>query len=210
MDISRRHFNKFEQGMTLLEILVAIGIFILAIAAIYVFINQGFRFQNFSLDQTAAIQEARRGVETLVRQIRETQISGIGTYPIVEADAQELIFYSDIDKDTDVERVRYWLDGTDFKKGTIEPRFGPIEYVESDEVVVTLSQYVQNGADPVFYYYNRDWPADTVNNPLSVPAVVTDVRLVQVRLIINVNPAQAPSDFTLESNVQIRNLKDNL
>jgi prepilin-type N-terminal cleavage/methylation domain-containing protein len=202
--------TKKQSGVTLLEILVALSIFIIASSAVVVFIRQGFQVQNFSLEQTIAISEAKRGVETMVREIRETQIADTGAYPITEADDQQYIFYSDIDKDNAVERVRYFLDGTDFKKGTIEPQTNPVQYVEADEVVVTLSQYVRNGTDPIFTYYNGDWPTDSINNPLSTPAAVADVRLVSMSLSINVRPSSAPSDFVLKSDVHIRNLKDNL
>jgi len=119
--------------------IVALGIFIMVIGTVMYFVNQGFQVQNFSLEQTIAIQEARRGVSSMVREIREIQIADTGAYPIVSADDHEFIFFSDMDKDEAVERVRYFLDGSDFKKGVIEPRTNPTQYVLGDEVVNTLS-----------------------------------------------------------------------
>lgn len=193
-----------------MEIMVAIGIFTMVSGTVYFFMVQGFQVQNFSLEQSISIQEAHRGVSTMVKEIREMQIADDGAYPIVSAEDSELIFYSDMDKDSDVERVRYFLDGTEFKRGVIEPRSNPIEYVAGDEVVNILSQYVRNSATPVFIYYNGDWPADVVNNPLTTPAPVADIRFINVNLRVNVRENVAPSDFMLMSNIQIRNLKDNL
>lgn len=198
-----------NKGLTLLEVIVALGIFIMVSGTVYYFMLQGFEVQNFSLEQTIAIQEANRGVSTMVKEIREMQISDDGAYPIASAEDYELIFYSDMDKDNAVERVRYFLDGSDFKKGVIEPRSNPIEYVVGDEIVHTLSQYVRNTV-PVFVYYNGDWPIDVINNPLITPAAVADIRFINVNLRVNVRESVAPSDFLLQSNVQIRNLKDNL
>lgn len=199
-----------NSGLSLLEVLVAMAIFIAATVSVLTFINQGFFIQNFSLEQTIAIQEAKRGVDVMVREIREAQPADTGAYPIVEADDQQLIFYGDFDKDSAVERVRYFLDGSEFKKGVIEPRTSPIEYVEADEQVTILSRYVRNETDPVFVYYNGDWPGDTISNPLTTPAGISDVRYINVRLNINVRPTVAPSDFLLLTDIQLRNLKDNL
>jgi len=198
------------QGMTLLEIIVALGIFIMVTGTVMFFVNQGFQVQNFSLEQTIAIQEAQRGVSTMVREIREIQIADDGAYPIVLAQDSEFIFFSDMDKDDAVERVRYFLDGSIFKKGVIEPRTNPTQYVLGDEVINILSQYVRNSTTPIFIYYNRDWPSDEVNNPLAAPASVADIRFININLRVNVRESVAPSDFLLKTDVQIRNLKDNL
>lgn len=199
-----------QRGLSLLEIIIAVSIFVIATGAVMGFVIQGARVQDIAFGQNIAISEARRGVETMVREIREIQTADNGAYPLVTADDFELIFYGDIDKDSSVERVRYFLDGTDFKKGTIEPRSNPVAYYASDEVIVTLSRYVRNEALPVFTYYNGDWPGDVINNPIPTPADVTEPRFVNVFLRINVKPNTAPTDFDLTSDVQMRSLKDNL
>lgn len=199
-----------RRGVTILEVIMATAIFVIGVGVLYYFITQGVRVESFSLDQSSAIAEARRGIETMSREIREIQIADNGAYPVIEADNQQFIFYGDIDKDDSVERVRYFLDGTDFNKGTIEPRTNPTVYLEADEQVVTLSRYVRNDTLPIFTYYNGSWPGDEVNNPLATPADVTDVRYVNIFLRINVKPSIAPSDFDLSTDVAIRNLKDNL
>ncbi len=202
--------KKQNQGVTLIEVIVSVGIFAFASAIVFNFVVGGFRLQNFALDQSTAMSEARRGVEIMVREIRESQIADNGAYTIVTAEPQEFTFYSDTDKDTSVERVRYFLDGTEFKKGVIEPRTNPVSYLQQDEVVTVLTRYVRNGSVPIFTYYNGDWPGDSVNNPLSSPVDITEVRFLHVAMTINVRPNVAPTDFNLETDIQIRNLKDNL
>ncbi len=200
-----------NKGLTLIEILMGISIFVLAISALYFFMSQGFKVQEFSLQESIAISEARRSVETMVKEIRETQIADNGSYPIEKADKFEFIFYADIDKDNSVERVRYFLDGSEFKKGVIEPRVNPIGYFSSDEIINTLSRYVTNlSTEPMFEYYNGDWPTDTTNNPLTYPARETDVKFIKINLKINPKPSLIKNDFNLSSYVQVRNLKDNL
>ncbi len=200
-----------NQGLTLIETLIGIAIFVTAVGVVYMFVSQGFKVQNFSLQGSQAIAEARRGLDTMVKEIRETQIADNGAYPIERADKFEFIFYADIDKDDSVERIRYFLDGTDFKKGVIQPRINPVGYFSSDEVISIISRYVRNTAsEPLFTYYNSNWPADTVNNPLPYPAKETDVRFIKINLKVNVQPEMAPDNFEILTYVHIRNLKDNL
>ena len=205
------HFNTdFKQGFSLLEVIMAIFVFSLIIVALSLFILKSYRANYFIFEQIAAIEEARKGIETMVKEIREAREGEDGSYPIIQAGDSQFIFYSDINKDASVERVRYFLDGTTLKKGVVEPSGDPLQYVLSNEVVTALSAYIRNDAFPVFTYYNGDWPGDTVNNPLPTLTRLTDTKLMHVYLKVNVDPNRPPNDFELESDSQVRNLKTNL
>ncbi|HRY63085.1 MAG TPA: hypothetical protein P5267_00545, partial [Patescibacteria group bacterium] len=163
------------------------------------------------LEQSTSINEAQRGVETMVKEIREAMPADTGAYPIEKADKFELIFFCDYDRDVSVERVRYYLDGSDFIKGVTEASGSPLQYLPQNETTVILSRYVRNTPEePVFTYYNGDYPGDIENNPLTAPADPATLKLIHVRLHINAIPEKAPKSFILESDVQVRNLKDNL
>jgi len=187
-----------------------IAIFALAMSLLISFVIYIYRAYGYNFEQIAAINEARKGIETMVKEIREARYGEDGSYPLKEAGNLQLIFYSDIDKDTNIERVRYFLDGINFKKGVVEPSGDPPQYILSGEVVDTLSAYVRNSATPIFTYYNGDWPIDIINNPLPTLTRLTETKLMHVYLKINVDPNRPPDNFELESDVQIRNLKTNL
>lgn len=175
------------------------------------FIIQGYRDYHYNLEQMEAINEARHGVETAVREIREAKIGDDGSYPLELADSNQLIFYSDINADGKTERIRYFLDSHTLKKGVIEPSGSPISYPTSQEQIEIVSKYINNPiGTPIFTYYNGDWPQDTTNNPLPTATRLTETKLIHFHLIININPDRAPNNFNLESDVQIRNLKTNL
>src|SRR3990167_3437860 len=89
-----------------------------------------------------------------------------GSYPLEIAGDWEIIFYSDIDYDGNAERVRYFLADSTLTKGIIEPTGFPITSPAGNEFVKIISENVRNGIEPVFYYYNSNWPLDKVNNPL--------------------------------------------
>jgi len=201
-----------ERGFSLIETIVLIFVFAIVMAALNTFIIRTYRLYNYNFQQVAAINEARRGIETMVKEIRKARHGDDGAYPISQAGDFNFIFYGDVDGiASTTERVRYFLDGKNFKKGVIKPTGDPPQYVLSGETITILSAYVQNGtSSPVFKYYNGDWPGDTINNPLPTLTRLTDTKLMHVYLKINFDPARPPDDFILESDTQIRNLKTNL
>lgn len=88
---------------------MAVAVFALALGAVMTFISLAYKSQGYTWQQAIAINEARRGVETMVREIREAKTGEDGSYAIEKAEDKEFIFYSDIDKNGDIERVRYFL-----------------------------------------------------------------------------------------------------
>ncbi len=191
------------KGFTLLEVIIAIFIFILAMAGIFEATFYLYRANSYVIQQSSAIGQARKGIETMVKEIREARNGDDGSYIIEEAQDFEFIFYSDINGDGKTERVRYFLDGTDLKKGVIEPEGWPVRYPQNKEVITTISSYVRN-QPPIFRYYDGN------GNELPAPSRLTDTKTMEVNLVINVDPNRTPQDFNLRSKVNIRNLKTNL
>jgi len=107
-------------GFTLIETIVTIFIFTLAMGAMTGFIVMAYRTQSYTWQQSIAIDDARRGIETMVKEIRMAGEGEDGSYPIKFAGDKEFIFYSDIDRDGRVERVRYFLAQTNSKTFTQE------------------------------------------------------------------------------------------
>jgi len=207
---TKKHFPCDNHGVSLLEVIIYIALFCIVTLIIARFVTQGFKVYTFGQEQNDAIRFAQTGIKTMVKEIREARHGDDGAYPLELANDQELIFYSDIDQDDKTERVRYFLDGTNLKKSVINPsETYPINYSGS-ETIITLSEYVRNNIDPIFYYYNGGWPADTTDNPLPAPARLIETKLMTVYLKINIFSNRSPDDFELESSTQIRNLKTNL
>ncbi len=97
------------KSFTLVETLVTILIFGLIIGVVFASMTGIYKTRTYAWQQSVAIDEAQRGIRTMVREIREARPGDDGSYPIKEAGDKEFIFYSDIDKDGDIERVRYFL-----------------------------------------------------------------------------------------------------
>lgn len=98
-----------KRGFTIIETLVAIAVFILAMGAVSLFIIMAYRSQTYIWQQSRAVDEARKGVETMVKELREAREGDDGSYPLEKSEDKEIIFYSDIDQDEQTERVRYFL-----------------------------------------------------------------------------------------------------
>jgi len=199
-----------NHGLTLIEVLIALvitGMLGAALLGLQFIISQN---QIVAWQSYISVDEANSNVTSLVREVRTAKEGDNGAYPLASADDQEIIFYSDYDFDGGTERIRYFLNGTQFSKGVIEPTGQPATYPTGSEIVKLLSGNVRNGADPAFYYYNGDWPADTLNNPLATPANLSEIKLVRVLLKLNTDPDDPSNDYILESYSQVRVLKENL
>lgn len=197
--------TKKVTGFTIIETIVVIAITALVFAAVSWAIISFYRANGYIINQSYAVNSARKGVETMVREIREATYSDTGAYPIVSATGTEFIFYSDIDRDKNIEKIRYTLSGSDFERGEIEAVGNPPVYSEADEITGVLSEYVRNSeSQPAFTYF------DSAGNEIADLSDVSEISLVKINLIVNVIEGRAPDEFTLRSTAQIRNLKTNL
>jgi len=323
------------KSFTFIETLIVVVVFAIIIVLVFGLIAHLYKTHGYTWQQSVAIDEARQGIKTMVKEIREARMGDDGSYPIEKAGDKEFVFYSDIDRDGATERVRYFLgtedsgsqiqecftlsdggscsvsftdflegdlqsaqlkvsvegdfaqfqeyaeiyadgqylgrvcqrgcsdcagvwqgtttfDVTDqaadgfiqftvdasslvndlwhcdwqqqdhamkvrfefsweqelpgmehqFKKGVINPTASPVEYPQDQEEISVLSSYVRN-VPPIFEYFDKDG-----NKIEEYPARLADTKMMKVYLVVNVNPERAPSDFELESYVQIRNLKE--
>lgn len=98
-----------KNGFTIIETIVTIFVFTLMWIALMQSIRMIYRIQGYAFQQSLAINEARKGVEAMAREIRSARMSDNGAYPIEKAEDKQFIFYSDVDNDGKTERVRYYL-----------------------------------------------------------------------------------------------------
>lgn len=193
-----------KNGFTLLEILVAMGIFLLILAGVTSFLQTIFKSQYVISTQVTNQKEARRTIEYFVKEVRNASISSIGAYPVAQASSTSFTFYSDIDFDTYREKVRYFVDGTEFKKGVIKPTGTPLAYNPATEVVSVLAHDLIAGQSP-FVYYDKNYTG--TSDPMIEPVNIAQIRVVKVTITIDQRPNISPEPLTVSSQVEIRNLK---
>ncbi|MBI3963496.1 MAG: prepilin-type N-terminal cleavage/methylation domain-containing protein [Candidatus Kerfeldbacteria bacterium] len=205
--MSSAHLSMHRSGLTLIEILVGIFILMLVGGAVWAFQTDVFSLQS-TLTQDLGIQgEARKVFATASAQIRSAAPSSTGAYALAQATAASLTFYSNIDGDAPIERVRYFLDGTTLKKGILKPTGAPLAYDPTDEVVTDVLHDMRNGATPVFTYYDATY--DGTTDPLTEPVDIPSVRLIKIVAMIDHDPSRPPDARTIATQVMMRNMKDN-
>jgi len=198
-----------NRGFTLIEILVAMGIFILLIGTITAILSYSFKSRNVIWEQLSTQNEGRKVVQDFTNELRTAAQSSIGAYAIEAAATSSITFYSNIDTDSWRERVRYFLSGTIFKKGVLKPSGSPLSYNPANEVVTEVVHDIANATTSVFTYYGESYNGVTNTSSLSYPIDVTKIRVVGIKLRMEENPNLSPAPFIVEGKAEVRNLKTN-
>lgn len=193
---------KNKKGFSIMEIMVSITLLVIISFLSYSFFTSGTKALRFESEQSDAIREARRAMNIIEKDIRMISSSALGSYPIESANPQELIVYSDIIEETGyvTEKIHFFVDGPNLKKTVTQ--FNQITRTyDLSPATTTVANYLNNELEPIFKYYDND--GASTNH-------INDIRRIGFSLKINVTPNIQPNDYYVESDVTLRNLKDNL
>lgn len=205
------YYNTYQKhlGFTLLEVIIAVFLFSGIVALVAGFAVFYFRNYSFTYEEQQVVGESQAALTQIIRDIRRIRVGEDGAWPIVAADDNSFIFYSDINGDSKTDRIRYFRDGTNLQRGIIIPTSFPPSYPIAQETITTLISSLEATSTPLFRYYDGNWPASTTNNPLPANLRILNTRLVTVYMRINPTPNFAASAFDLSSSVTIRSMKTN-
>lgn len=203
--------NKFNTGFTLIELMVAVAIFgflaigvISLVSTVLVGSDEGGR-------DLASIDSARRVTFEFTSGLRSASYSVTGGYPLQAAEAQNLIFYTDFDQDSDIEQVRYFVSGNSLTRGVTEPTGNPGLYDPTNEKTFLVVKGLVDGSKPIFSYFNDDYEGKGLGEPLAFPVNIADVKY--IRMSLNLKKSQKSSSigtYEVAAGAAIRNLKTNL
>ena len=194
--------DSHKRGFTLAETLVVIAIVSVVGLALSTMITYFYKSNAFLLEQTAANDSAQRGLTRAFESLREASYGEDGSYPILQAATSSITFYSDIDTDTPVEKVRLYLSNGTFYRGVTNAAGNPPTYTGQAETVSTIATNVKNApATPLFRYI------DSAGTELSGVVNLSDIAAVRIHLEVDLNPARAPNILILEQTATIRNLR---
>lgn len=195
---------QYRRGLAFAEMLVVLALFTVLSLVIANAIASFYRYNAYTVAQSYQVEYARRGVDLLVRDLREMTFAENGAFPLVSMGTSSIEFYSDIDRDESVELVAYELAGSTLTKDVYNATGTPPAYDGTADETFIISEYVQNGAQQIFTFYNED---GIEIPPTSLPI---DVRHIDVSLIVNIDPVRDPGEFMLRSSAALRNLKEDL
>ncbi len=204
--------HRSLKGLSLVEMLVAMFIMSAGMVGFTMLLTSSWKSNKFVIETGVTAIQVNRALGEVTTNLRKVRQADNGDYPIESGDDFDLTVYVDIDGDGVTERVHYWLDDVNdqLKRGVTDPTAGtPPTYAAGDTTVTTMANYIVNeSTQPLFYYYNENYPGDNVNNPLATPVDIQSVRLVRVLLRMNIDPIRAPNNINVESFVDLRNLEN--
>lgn len=201
--------NSCDQGFTLVEVLVAIGIFSIITVGATSLLLWAMHGRDVVFEQLSTQNEGRKAVQDFSNEVRRATASSIGAYPLQTAEEQQIIFYSNIDDDTWRERVRYFVSDRTLKKGILKPSGNPLVYNTANETITEVAHEVANGVLPIFSYYGENYDGVSNTSTLPSPINVNLVRIIGMKLYLDVKPNVSPEPLINEGKAEIRYFKAN-
>lgn len=193
----------------MVETVIVMGIFLLIILALTTFQKNIFQFNKFASDSLTTIQDGRVILRTMVRELRSMSQASNGSYPILQVGTSTITFFDDTNTDGLKEQIRYFTTGTNLKKGVIVPSGNPLTYNPAAETISTLAYNVKNATTTaLFEYYDANYAG--TSSPLTLPTTITNIHMIKINLMLDVDPNRSPLPRMYTSQVSLRNLKENL
>ncbi|MEI8248914.1 MAG: type II secretion system protein [Candidatus Taylorbacteria bacterium] len=204
-----KSYARNKRGMTLVEVITAVGIFVLIIGAVFTFETNIFSYNTSVTSSYQVAQDSQRILKTMLTELRESAPSATGAYALDTVGSTTLSFYSDVNNDGLTEQITYSLIGNTLYRASISPSGTPYTYPSANQSTTTLLTNVRNGTTtPVFEYFDTNYTG--TSSPLTQPVTATSVRLIRITVILDTDPTKSPVPITYTTEVNLRNLKSNL
>ncbi|KKW23511.1 MAG: hypothetical protein UY65_C0001G0003 [Parcubacteria group bacterium GW2011_GWA2_51_12] len=199
---------KQIRGFTIIEVTVTIAIFATIAYGLLALVSNMLSFSSGQSNVLVGIDQARKVAFGITSELRTASIGANGGYSIAQADSQQLIFYSNIDTTSDIEKVRYFVQNNKLNKGVTKPA-GSTYNPPSEQTSVAVTD-LANGSNPVFYYYDGT-PDGTTDNYLIQPVSIPQIKFIKIKLdVYKKGGVVNQSVYTVINGATIRNLKTNL
>lgn len=192
------------RGISLAESVVVVAITALVGGALLLAIRYFYVNNAYVFESTTAVYQARRGLTIALSDLREASYADDGNYPIASAATSSITFFSDIDADGGVERVRLWRVGTTLFKVVTNATGSPPTYTGQSSATSTIALHLRNGTStPIFTYFDASGNQLATNTP-----VIADIAAIGITIHVDLNPNRAPQILPLSGRATLRNLKD--
>jgi prepilin-type N-terminal cleavage/methylation domain-containing protein len=191
-----------NRGLTLVELLVAVAIILMVMPVLVTMILELYDSHASTLSRALAVTQGSNATEEVMRDVRGSVYGDNGALPIVAIATSSFTFFADTDFDGAVERVRYFLDDTTFRKGVIEPT-STSSYPVGNETIEPIAYDIINNQDgtPLFRYFTATSTEITSSSDSLL------VRRVSMEVVTEKTFAQEASQVRTQTSASIRNLK---
>ncbi len=201
--------NRERRGMTLVEILVAVSILVIVMAAVATFQYNVLDYNRYSQVALTNVQDATNILKYMSKELRTMSPSANGSYPILFAATSSLTFHSDIEGDGAKEQIRYYIASTTLYRGIIVSSGSPPTYNPANENKNIIASGVRNATSSALFEY-FDGSYDGNGQPLTYPLTIYTIRLVRINIMIDSDPKKSPLPIIYTTQVSLRNIKDNI
>jgi hypothetical protein len=127
-----------NKAFTLIELTFFILVISFIIFALILFILNISNFNIYLIFGLGKVNDIQLFLSEIKKELKSMEPSNIGNYPIEEISSTTIIFYSDIDNDGLIERIRYFLDQDKLNKGIVSPSGNPLRYDLTQEKIKTV------------------------------------------------------------------------
>ena len=186
----------------MVEMIVAISIIAIITVVIAQAVIAFYRSNRVAFEESYQIRSAERGLQVLVRDLREATYGDHGAYPLATIASSSIIFYADVDRTNPIEQVRYTLSGQKLTRTVIRSTGVPPTYTGVVSTS-TVSEYVRNFDENISLFRYYDASGIEVVNATDIAKVVS----VSINIIVDITPIHSPGEFTLRSGATLRNLR---
>lgn len=192
------------RGFTIIETLVVIVVTGIVGVALMSMITNFYKSNAYLLQQSTAIDSAHRGLRVSFENLRQASYGEDGSYPLQTAATSSITFYSDVDNDGTVEKIRLYLLNGSLYRGVTDPSSSvPPSYTGQTERVTTIANYVRNSTStPLFTFYDVD---GVLMSSSSID--VSQVASISISVSVDLNPNRAPDILTFKETATLRNLR---
>jgi type II secretory pathway component PulJ len=198
-----------REGFSLAEVLIVISI---AVSIVFVVGNLNSNvtlLNNLVSQQLQSRSDIVQTLQIMTTEIRSAQPSQNGAYAIETVATSSFVFYSDVNKNGTIERVRYFLSSSTVYRGLVQPTGTPATYPTSTEVITDIIDNVApiSSSTPIFQYFDATYTGTQAS--LSYPITVSIVREILISFGADVKPKVAPGPTSFSALIDIRNLRSN-
>ncbi len=194
-----------KTGFTLIEVVISAS-FVAVIIVILTYI--GFNLTSFNINFMKSFEpqfELQYAMQNIIKEVRSMSQSSVGSYPISQAASSTFVFYSDVDADGSVERFKYFVSGSVFKKGILVPTGSPLVYNEANEEIFDILHNLKIGTSSIFNYYDANYSGN--EEPMSSLINISDIKLIKAQFTITKDDGTATTTSVIE--LTPRELRDN-
>jgi len=196
-----------KKGLTLIETVVTVSIVTIFIGLVFSFFISTNKAYKARVAEGLAENIGSQTIYKISKDLREARPpEGTSLTAIAEAEENSIIFYADVagGEDGREERVRYFLDGTALKEGLSFWSEAEGRYITENEKIRTINNYVTNNSSPIFTYFGEDYTGSEA--PLEQPVTEAQIRIVEIKILTDLEPNRDPQPFEAKTKVQLRNM----